>query len=218
MATARKAVVSYGGKDYALTDKQQRFIEEYCKDWNAAAAARRAGYSLHTARQQGTDNLAKPYLAKAVEARMAELSMSAAEIQARMTSMARGSLAPFLTTDEEGRLGLDLGSAAAEEHLHLIREVSVAPDGTIRMRLHDPKDALKELGHMRGLYDEKRGTETRIGILVLPPMQPAGTPSRRQIQVLDMAPDEDGVYRASEVGGNGKGKALLKGVIGRRKR
>lgn len=50
----------------ALTDKQQRFVEEYVVDFNATQAAVRAGYSEKTARQVGSENLSKPYIAEAV--------------------------------------------------------------------------------------------------------------------------------------------------------
>ncbi|MDP0070209.1 terminase small subunit, partial [Glaesserella parasuis] len=42
-----------------LTDKQQRFVEEYLIDLNATQAAIRAGYSADTARQIGAENLSK---------------------------------------------------------------------------------------------------------------------------------------------------------------
>jgi phage terminase small subunit len=38
----------------ALTAKQQRFVAEYAVDLNATQAAIRAGYSPHTAKQQGS--------------------------------------------------------------------------------------------------------------------------------------------------------------------
>lgn len=37
-----------------LTPKQQRFVEEYLVDLNARQAAIRAGYSAHTAQEQGS--------------------------------------------------------------------------------------------------------------------------------------------------------------------
>jgi phage terminase small subunit len=49
-----------------LTPKQQRFVAEYLLDLNAAAAARRAGYSERTADRQGHQNLRKPEVAVAV--------------------------------------------------------------------------------------------------------------------------------------------------------
>jgi phage terminase small subunit len=50
----------------ALTTKQQRFVEEYIIDFNAAAAARRAGYSSRTARSIGQENLTKPDISAAI--------------------------------------------------------------------------------------------------------------------------------------------------------
>ena len=46
-----------------LTAKQEAFCEEYMIDMNATQAAIRAGYSEDTARQIGSENLSKPYIA-----------------------------------------------------------------------------------------------------------------------------------------------------------
>ena len=51
-----------------MTPKQQRFVEEYLVDLNAAAAARRAGYSVRTADAIGRENLGKPTVAAAIAA------------------------------------------------------------------------------------------------------------------------------------------------------
>lgn len=48
--------------DKKLTDKQKRFCEEYVIDWNATRAAKAAGYSEDTARQQGSNTLSKVYI------------------------------------------------------------------------------------------------------------------------------------------------------------
>ena len=45
--------------DKGLTPKQQRFVDEYMVDLNATQAAIRAGYSRHTANEQGCQLLAK---------------------------------------------------------------------------------------------------------------------------------------------------------------
>lgn len=57
-----------------LTAKQQRFVEEYLIDLNATQAAIRAGYSAETARQIGSENLSKPYIAAAIAERQAKVS------------------------------------------------------------------------------------------------------------------------------------------------
>jgi len=55
-----------------MTPKQAAFVREYLIDLNAAAAARRAGYSERTARQMGDENLSKPDIAAAIAAAQAE--------------------------------------------------------------------------------------------------------------------------------------------------
>lgn len=45
-----------------MTKKQNRFVEEYLIDLNATQAAIRAGYSVNTAQQMGSENLSKPVI------------------------------------------------------------------------------------------------------------------------------------------------------------
>ena len=49
-----------------LTAKQEAFCIEYLIDLNATQAAIRAGYSEDTARQMGSENLSKPYMAEKI--------------------------------------------------------------------------------------------------------------------------------------------------------
>lgn len=57
-----------------LTEKQQRFVDEYLIDLNATQAAIRAGYSVKTANEQGSQNLAKLSIQQAIAKAMAERS------------------------------------------------------------------------------------------------------------------------------------------------
>ncbi|MCJ0927912.1 terminase small subunit [Acinetobacter lwoffii] len=50
-----------------LTDKQQRFVDEYLIDLNATQAAIRAGYSEKTAAAIGAENLIKPNIQNAIQ-------------------------------------------------------------------------------------------------------------------------------------------------------
>ncbi|NGP40968.1 terminase small subunit [Acinetobacter sp. GC2] len=50
-----------------LTDKQQRFVDEYLIDLNATQAAIRAGYSEKTADSIGLQLLRKTQVAEAIE-------------------------------------------------------------------------------------------------------------------------------------------------------
>lgn len=49
-----------------LTDKQQKFVEEYLIDLNSTQAAIRAGYSEKTASRIGSENVSKPEIAQAI--------------------------------------------------------------------------------------------------------------------------------------------------------
>jgi phage terminase small subunit len=51
-----------------LTAKQQAFVNEYIIDLNATQSAIRAGYSQDTAQVIGSENLAKPLVAEAIQA------------------------------------------------------------------------------------------------------------------------------------------------------
>lgn len=55
-----------------MTGKQQIFILEYLKDFNATQAAIRAGYSRRTAASIGQENLTKPEIKQAIDTAMSE--------------------------------------------------------------------------------------------------------------------------------------------------
>lgn len=77
-----------------LTQKQQRFVDEYIISGNATQAAIKAGYSKKTAKQSGAENLAKPYLKAAIEKRNAEIqsekTADMTEVMEYLTSVMRG--------------------------------------------------------------------------------------------------------------------------------
>ena len=55
-----------------LTPKQDLFVHEYMIDLNATQAAIRAGYSKKTAYSIGNENLSKPEIKSAIDAKKAE--------------------------------------------------------------------------------------------------------------------------------------------------
>jgi len=81
-----------------LTTNQKRFVEEYCKDFNATRAAIAAGYSEKTAAVTGHENLRKPNISQAISERLDELSLSAEELTKKTADIARGNLADYMTT------------------------------------------------------------------------------------------------------------------------
>lgn len=77
-----------------LTEKQRRFVDYYVETGNASEAARRAGYSEKTAGWIGQENLQKPTIKAAVDARLKELEdkriAKADEVMQFLTSTLRG--------------------------------------------------------------------------------------------------------------------------------
>jgi hypothetical protein len=72
-----------------LTPKELRFIDEYMKDRNAAAAARRAGYSEGTARSKGQHLRAKVDISQEIERREQELHESNAEVPRMLADLGK---------------------------------------------------------------------------------------------------------------------------------
>lgn len=149
-----------------LSNKQQAFVELYITHWNASESARLAGYSAKTARSIGAENLTKPDVRAAIDARLAELKMSADEVLSRLSDHARGSIAPFLRRDADGDMdGFDLSE---EQPLHLIKKASVTrrrqtdrdTDAvitieTVTIELYDAQAALALMGKHHKLFTDR---------------------------------------------------------------
>lgn len=77
-----------------LTEKQRRFVDYYIETGNASEAARRAGYSEKIANRIGTENLSKPVIKAAIDARLKELEdkriAKADEVLEFLTATLRG--------------------------------------------------------------------------------------------------------------------------------
>ena len=90
-----------------LTTKQARFCHEYMIDLNATQSAIRAGYSPHTAKEIGCENLTKPHIQAEVERMMSkktdELDITIEDIVKQIWGIAKDS------EDDNTRLkGLDM--------------------------------------------------------------------------------------------------------------
>ena len=77
-----------------LTEKQRRFVDYYVETGNASEAARRAGYAEKAAYRTGSENLRKPQVKAAIDARLKELEdkriAKADEVMQFLTSALRG--------------------------------------------------------------------------------------------------------------------------------
>ena len=140
-----------------MTKKQKRFVEEYLIDLNATQAAIRAGYSPHTAKDIGCENLAKPNIAAAISQAMAERSRRTGINQDRvLQELARIGFAKI--TDVVDPETAKIRPDASDDDLACIQSIKIKPNefGTEReVRLYDKKSALVDLGRHLGLFKDK---------------------------------------------------------------
>lgn len=133
-----------------MNAKQTAFLEHYLQCWNAAEAARLAGYSERTAGQIGHELLKKPEISRAYKARLAELHMCAEEVLKRLADHARGSLDDFVT--DHGTI--DLAAAKRSGALKLAKRIKTQSGkvDSIEVELHDPQRAMEMLGKNLALF------------------------------------------------------------------
>jgi len=125
-----------------LTEKQQRFIDEYMKDLNATKAAIRAGYSEKGANSIGGENARKPHIKAAIDKRLAEIKTvnvaSAQEVEEYLTRVMRGdSNAEIVIVEGQG------------EGVSSARRMQKAPDEKERLK------AAELLAKRHGLLETK---------------------------------------------------------------
>ena len=171
----RKKVVKRRDK----TNRQEIFISEYLKCWNAAEAARRAGYSVKTAREIGYENLTKPDIQAEIKARLDAAHMSADEALVLLAAQARGDVAELMDITSMG-FSLDMAKAKAQGLTRLIKKVKQKTTtysargesgedrevNDLEIELYDAQAALDKILHIHGKfidkYDVNLGGEIRI--------------------------------------------------------
>ena len=79
-----------------FTVKEERFIEEYLKDFNATQAAVRSGYSKNTARQIGYENLTKPHIKAEIQKRLTEMNLGKEETKKLITDIATANVSNYM--------------------------------------------------------------------------------------------------------------------------
>lgn len=141
-----------------LTAKQLRFVEEYLVDCNAAAAAVRAGYSPNGAKVTASQLLTNPNLAAEVERRMGTRSQAvkieAEEVLRRFAVLAGSDIGSYLEYDDDGVTVKALSDLTPEQRMcisEVYEERDKEGNKSIRLKLHDKTDALKQLAKHLGL-------------------------------------------------------------------
>lgn len=151
-----------------LTAKQKLFCEEYLIDLNATQAAIRAGYSVDSAGDIGSENLKKPDIRARIEKAMAERSkrtgINAERVLIELAKIGLVNAADVINFNEA-----KVSEVATREDLAAVQSVKVKTmtgengDMTEReVKLYDKTKALELLGKHLGMFKENININANI--------------------------------------------------------
>lgn len=158
----------------ALTPKQRRFVDEYLIDLNATQAATRAKYSARTANEQGARLLANVSVQAAIQQRMkdreARTEITQDKVLRELAKIGFSDIRKIVKWGETEVRMVDAGegddmvpyhglalvdsSEVDDDTAAAIAEVSQGREG-LKVKLHDKKGALVEMGRHLGLFIPK---------------------------------------------------------------
>lgn len=132
-----------------MTPRQQKFCDEYLISSNATDAAIKAGYSRKTAKQTGSENLAKPDLRAYIDEQLAKIHSAkiadAEEVMKYLTSVMRGE--------------------HTEQVLKLVGEGVQTVTG-IDVSAKERLKAAELIGKRYGLFTDKVGLEGAVPVII----------------------------------------------------
>lgn len=132
-----------------LTPRQQKFCDEYLISGNATEAAIKAGYSRKTAKQTGSENLAKPNLRAYIDEQLAKIHSAkiadAEEVMKYLTSVMRGE-----HTEQVLKL--------VGEGVQTVTDIDVSAKERLK--------AAELIGKRYGLFTDKVGLEGAVPVII----------------------------------------------------
>ena len=132
-----------------MTPRQQKFCDEYLISGNATEAAIKAGYSRKTAKQTGSENLAKPDLRAYIDEQLAKIQSAkiadAEEVMKYLTSVMRGE-----HTEQVLKL--------VGEGVQTVTDIDVSAKERLK--------AAELIGKRYGLFTEKVGLEGAVPVII----------------------------------------------------
>lgn len=166
--------LAYYAAEVGLNQRQRAFVEAYLADpeRDQVLAAKKAGYPhpqtqsyeiLKSSKVKQFLLLADKKIDQAVAKRFNAAVMKPAELRARLSDQARGSLLQFFDADGN----LDLERLKAEDKGHLVKKLMVAKDGDraiIKAEAESPQGAMKELASHYGLAKDKNPQGNTLNI------------------------------------------------------
>ena len=154
-----------------MTEKQNRFVEEYLIDLNATQAAIRAGYSVKTADQQASRMLTNVKVQTAIAKAMAERSKRTGVNQDRIV-LELAKLAFVNMTDIVDKKG-EIKDTATADDLSCIESIKYKHSDTDsgssverEVKIGSKIKALELLGKYLGMWNDKIDVNVAVPIVI----------------------------------------------------
>lgn len=161
-------------EDRPLSVQQLRFVEEMVADpSNVTKAAKRAGYSIHTANESGGRNMMDPRIKRAIQiaqdTRSAAIGISKERVLQELAKVAFAQLGEQVKLTEDG--DIDMGSLK-----NTISEVAISATSgknkskttTVKtVKMADKVAALVKLGQHLGMFKTEVEHSGSVGLLDL---------------------------------------------------
>jgi phage terminase small subunit len=166
-----------------LTPRRQRFIIEYCKDFNGSQAAVRAGFTPKAASQSANMLLKVPEIRAEIEIikkqQIEDIGFTARDVLVEIVKIARANIQDYTDLDEDGMLTPNFSKATRDQLASIASvESEVYIDGRgeegrtvkrMRFRQHNKEAALKYLAQHYGLLLDRTDLSNADGSLTPPP-------------------------------------------------
>lgn len=170
-----------GTKEKKLTPRQARFVSEYLLDLNATQAAKRAGFSVRTAKAAGSRLLTFVAVAAAIsegkKQTEAKTGITRERVLAELELLAFSDVSHYLVSDAGN---VDLAAGAPNGAMRAIsaikRRVTTDSEGGVtretEVRLWNKPEPLKLAGKHVGLFIDKNEEPAPTNIVVYAGMRP----------------------------------------------
>lgn len=152
-----------------LSDKEERFCQEYIIDLNATQAAKRAGYSEATARQIGSENLSKLDIQERIgqlkEARVKRTEITADKVLKELAKLGFSNIADYVNDDMTMKQLKTIKRRKSAAISSIKKSVTTFDGGekeTIEFKLYDKKGALELIGKHIGFFKEDNQQKSDI--------------------------------------------------------
>lgn len=140
-----------------MTGQQREFLCHYVKCWNATKAARRAGYSPHSAHVIGSKLLRNPRIQAALVPALKASHLTTEHVLSRLAAIAGADFSDFLSVD--GSIDLE----KIKSHGHLVKSFENTKHGP-KLELHDALRALELIGKAQRMFNDSAQANLTVPI------------------------------------------------------